>query len=69
MANTDSTINKWVTVSEYVDEETGEILHKNQVKEHYIIIKKIKHHETYKTTGKRTITNICKKTNQQKLFT
>lgn len=58
----------WKTKSEYVDIDTGEQLTKEEVIKQYIIIKKRKHSEKYKSTGVTTITNECRRTNQGKLF-
>lgn len=62
---------KWTSISEYVDEETGEILTKKQVEEYYIIIKKVKYGNIDNTTNTGIIRwiNVCtKRGKQKKLF-
>lgn len=73
MANYPKEEIKWTTKSEYVDIDTGEKLDKELVEKQYIIIKKKKHSEKYKSTGTTTITNECRlarepKRTQGKLF-
>lgn len=59
---------KWTSISEYVDEETGEVLTKKQVEEYYIIIKKVKHGNIDNTTNTGIIRwiNVCTKGGKQK---
>lgn len=41
-------VKAWTTISEYVDQRTGEMLDAKRVKQEYIIIKKTKHVEIIK---------------------
>lgn len=55
----------WITVSDYVDIETGEIIKKNK---DYITIRKHKKVEINGNFGIIKYTHECEKTRQQKLF-
>lgn len=69
MANeNNSEIIKWRSNTIYLDEDTGEILDKNNAIMNYTIIKTTKHSHVYKSTGNITYTNECRKSNQLKLF-
>lgn len=70
---------KWITISQYVDEETGEKLTKAIVKEKYNVVKKIKiitktNYDGKTETGYRNyagcteITNICTRRKQLTLW-
>lgn len=58
----------WKSKSEYVDEETGEKLDKEDAIRNYTIITKKKHTHVYKTTGTITYTNGCRRKKQLKLW-
>lgn len=59
---------KWTSISEYVDQDTGEMLTKKHVEKYYIIIKKHKHVTINEHTNSGTIrwTNECTKTGKQR---
>lgn len=67
---------KWITIKEYVDEETGEVLNSKQAEKSYIIKRKIKKHDIRKEYHNReltelgitTITNICTRHGRQQEF-
>lgn len=60
----------WKTNNIYVDGDTGEIISLEEAKKAYVIIKKIKTHDTNqaKTNGVREIRNICKRAYERELF-
>jgi hypothetical protein len=59
-------ISKWYTISEWIDIETGEILHKKVIKNYYKI-KTIKKIEINENSGIIKYTNECRNINQQRL--
>ena len=59
-------IKKWYTISEWVDIETGEILHKQVIKDYYKINTK-KTLEINENTGIIKYTNECRNIRQTKL--
>lgn len=54
---------KWVTISTYIDQETGEVLNKKRIEKDYYITKKIK--EQNETLGIVKYTIKCRKRAQQ----
>lgn len=63
-------INKWYTISEYVDTETGELIEKKQIenKEYKIRNKTIKYEiNNEQHYGTRKITNECTRNEQTRM--
>lgn len=58
---------KWISKTEYVDIETGEVINNKEVK-NYIIINKKKHVKFENNAGTITWTNECRKSKQGRLF-
>lgn len=59
---------KWITITEYIDVETGEIITKSEYERNYI---KLKSTKKFEITEKYGITNYqieCQKSKQTKLF-
>lgn len=63
-----STTKPWITTSEYVDTETGEIIAKRQALKHYIILRKSKKYDQSKHYNVTKWTYECGRDPQQKLF-
>jgi hypothetical protein len=59
-------ISKWYTISEWIDVETGEILHKEVIKNYYKI-KTTKKIEINENQGIIKYTNECRNIGQRKL--
>lgn len=58
-------ITKWITVTEYVDNQTGEMLTKKEVEKNYIITKKHKHATIENNTGYIKWTKECTRNGKQ----
>ena len=61
-------VKKWYSMSEYVDNETGELISKSLVEREYIIIKKSKKYEINGSNGIIKWLNECERNRQKKLF-
>ena len=59
-------ITKWYTISEWIDVETGEILHREVIKDYYKI-KTTKKIEINENQGIIKYTNECRNIGQQRL--
>lgn len=63
-----ATIKKWYTVSEFVDEETGELLSRKEVEKNYHKLKTDRSVEITDTHGIIKYITRCKHTRQTRLF-
>lgn len=59
---------RWITVSEYVDIETGEIITKSLYEREYIIIRKTKKYEDSGNYNIAKWVNECRRHGQTKLW-
>ena len=59
----------WRTETEFVDQETGEVIKKNDVQSgHYVLIKTTKYFNKDGNINKRIYINECRRSKQQRLF-
>jgi hypothetical protein len=61
-------INKWYTISEYVDIETGEIINKLKHSKEYYTIKKTKKIEIHENYGTIKYIYECRNKGQTRIF-
>lgn len=59
---------KWITKIEYIDTETGEILHYNTVERWYEIINTEKTYKINEDINIRQLTHYCERKRQQELW-
>jgi len=60
---------RWRTISEWVDQETGEVLKRNSVQSgRYVLIKTNKYIQTDGNIRKKIYINECKKSSQKRLW-
>jgi hypothetical protein len=60
---------RWKTISEWIDQETGEVLKKNSVQSgRYELIKTSKYIQTDGNIREKIYINECKRSNQKRLW-
>jgi len=65
--NYEKNVKKWYSVSEYVDQETGEIITKNEFTKNYYKVKNTKKYEINGTNGTIKHCTECRKHGQERI--